>query len=529
MAGYYFPKCLLPVAQRPMLLRIIECWEDAVDQVVLVVNPGNEQILRTYVSTYYSGNAPVRFVVQPRPTGTYDAVRLALRSTSADRAILNWSDICLHATPIQAQDTAANIVLTTDLQDHCRWVFSDGQFSCRAGRPFSGGGVFGVMLLNNLSQAFRKDFCAVGGGETEILSAFDNRSFRNFTCEDFTDIGERSRYASADRVGDRMGGGASAPRAFGSGASIEFGESVVVKKFRDEQMRENEIGWYLAAGFPFLPKVHSTDPLTLERIDAEPCWQRLQRDPSPQTEAGVIRDLARLARTMHASRGRVRADVKSCQRQYLDKTIERLERVDVLFQGFNRSGFSVNSRELSNPLDMLRRHEPIVQNIYPDWFHFIHGDLQLSNSLIDDRDRLWLIDPRGSFGGTPLYGDALYDFAKLYYGFCGGYDLFSTGRNNFTVSGERSFAIDPLVPPAAVARRRELFAREIERTPYLRRGMAEIDLVHSLIWLSVADYMANDVLSSMYAYLHGTMLLTDALAAMKTLAELRCSPLSAAA
>ena len=525
MSNYCFPKCLLPVNQRPMLFRIIEVWKAIVDEVVLVHNPRNERILRQYLSTYYDGGLPIRFVLQPQPTGTYDAVRLGLQAAGAERVIVNWSDVCLREAPAAAHDTVGNLALTTDVGAHCRWVFRQQQFSCRERQPFTGGGVYGVFLLNDLENAFRADFRTESSGETEILAAFNGDCFHGMTFEEFTDIGDEKRYRPEDRLAIRD----ASTRAFGSRATIHLRDSVVVKDFSDEQMQANESNWYCAADFSFLPKVHSTKPLVLERLDAEPCWLRLERNPSQRLETEVLYRLSELARTIHSSRPSIPADARACQRQYLDKTIERLERVDFLFQDFNRNGVAVNGRTYPNPLDMLDRHASVVQAIFPTRFHFIHGDLQLSNSLIDRNGRLYLIDPRGCFGGTPLYGDALYDFAKLYYSFCGGYDVFSTGRNRVVADRDGGFSVSPLLPPHVLARRRELFERELRGVEYLGRGMAEIDIAHAIIWLSAVDYTANDVLSSMYAYLLGTMLLSDALAARSIARKPDSAFLSAAA
>jgi hypothetical protein len=424
--------------------------------------------------------------------------------------ILNWSDVCLNKVPAAAHDTAGNFVLTTDVGDHCRWVFRQGQYACRERQSFPGGGVYGVFLLNDLETAFRDGFRGEPSEEeTEILAAFKGASFHGLTVEEFTDIGDHKRYCLEDRLTTRD----ASTRAFGSRATIRLQESVVIKDFSDEQMHDNESNWYRAANFSFLPTVHSTKPLVFERLAAEPCWLRLERDPSPRLELEIIYRLSELARAIHTSRPSIAADARACQQQYLDKTIERLERVDFLFQDFNRNGISVNGRKYPTPRDMLARHAGAVQAIFPARFHFIHGDLQLSNSLIDGNDRLFLIDPRGCFGGTPLFGDALYDFAKLYYSFCGGYDTFSTGRNRFVADGNGGFIVSPLLPPHVSARRRVLFERELRSVEYLGRGMAEIDIAHAIIWLSAVDYTANDVLSSMYAYLLGTMLLSDALAA----------------
>jgi len=55
---------------------------------------------------------------------------------------------------------------------------------------------------------------------------------------------------------------------------------------------------------------------------------------------------------------------------------------------------------------------------------FIHGDLCLSNILFDPHNRIFkLIDPRGSFGTTSVYGDHHYDIAKLRHSFVGYYDF----------------------------------------------------------------------------------------------------------
>lgn len=53
----------------------------------------------------------------------------------------------------------------------------------------------------------------------------------------------------------------------------------------------------------------------------------------------------------------------------------------------------------------------------------VHGDLCLSNILYDLRaDIVKLIDPRGSFGRTGIFGDPRYDVAKLYHSTYGLYD-----------------------------------------------------------------------------------------------------------
>jgi hypothetical protein len=59
----------------------------------------------------------------------------------------------------------------------------------------------------------------------------------------------------------------------------------------------------------------------------------------------------------------------------------------------------------------------------------IHGDLCFSNILFDSKaSTAKMIDPRGEFGVPGIYGDPLYDLAKLSHSYAGGYDFIVTDR-----------------------------------------------------------------------------------------------------
>ena len=64
----------------------------------------------------------------------------------------------------------------------------------------------------------------------------------------------------------------------------------------------------------------------------------------------------------------------------------------------------------------------------------IHGDPSFSNSLVDKDNQIWLIDPRGSFGDTKIYGDRRYDWAKFYYSAVGNYDSMNSKKFSVKIS-----------------------------------------------------------------------------------------------
>jgi hypothetical protein len=53
------------------------------------------------------------------------------------------------------------------------------------------------------------------------------------------------------------------------------------------------------------------------------------------------------------------------------------------------------------------------------YYNLIHGDIHLGNILIDEKNNMYFIDPRGYFGESKLFGLFEYDYAKLFFGLSG--------------------------------------------------------------------------------------------------------------
>lgn len=75
----------------------------------------------------------------------------------------------------------------------------------------------------------------------------------------------------------------------------------------------------------------------------------------------------------------------------------------------------------------------------------VHGDLILSNILVDERDGVFkLIDPRGGFGEASIYGLQIYDWAKLAQSIFGRYEEIIAGEYEILGIDESvSFSRDP--------------------------------------------------------------------------------------
>jgi thiamine kinase-like enzyme len=136
-----------------------------------------------------------------------------------------------------------------------------------------------------------------------------------------------------------------------------------------------------------------------------------------------------------------------------------------------------------------------MPKLQPERFVPIHGDATFSNTVIDDKLRVWFIDPRGYFVKPGIFGDARYDFAKVFYSAVGGYDAFNRRKFKLYVDNETVEILmeEPLFANAA----REIFA------DYLGPDISKIEVLHGLIWLALTGYARDDVDSVIGAFYLG--------------------------
>jgi len=128
---------------------------------------------------------------------------------------------------------------------------------------------------------------------------------------------------------------------------------------------------------------------------------------------------------------------------YLGKTRKRLENMNApaeLLALVQHTGpITINGREVPNIPGLWNLLEKEVDRLAENVQGcVVHGDLCLSNILYDLRSRICkLLDPRGSFGASGIYGDPRYDVAKLYHSIYGLYDFITNDLFDVSIDGAR--------------------------------------------------------------------------------------------
>ena len=129
--------------------------------------------------------------------------------------------------------------------------------------------------------------------------------------------------------------------------------------------------------------------------------------------------------------------------------------------------------------------QEIFHKLNPKYFTPIHGDPTFSNSLIDKNLKVWYIDPRGYFAKPGIWGDPMYDFAKVYYSAVGGYDAFNRRKFKLHIDNETVEIIREESSFADIGK--EIFLE------YFGNNIGKIEILHGLIWLALSGYAKDDI------------------------------------
>jgi len=260
--------------------------------------------------------------------------------------------------------------------------------------------------------------------------------------------------------------------------------------------------WYdiaLSKGVCNIPKLYSTEPLRMERINGKNIYEYSNLPIGDKRE--ILRKLTDSLGQLH-SLERMPADTFSIREAYYGKTMARLSKIRDLVPFAGRRTITINGRECRNVYFYKRDMERRLEELRCESFAFIHGDCTFSNMMLKNDAEPVLIDPRGYFGYTEMYGDPNYDWAKLYYSVVGNYDRFNLKDFRLSI-GENDVKL------LIASNRWETL--ESDFFAFSGADPQTIKLLHAVIWLSLTTYAWQDYDSICGAFYNGLYYLEEIL------------------
>lgn len=280
-----------------------------------------------------------------------------------------------------------------------------------------------------------------------------------------------------------------------------------VIKLSDSARIHKEYNWYLEANkyIPeHLPQVvlkeisEEQSSLIMELIDGPNLFEYIQ-----DKEIGEIESLLQNLESMINSKlhnDNVATNLSDISKMYLEKPLKSIEYFYSKYLKYS-SELNINNRICKSPLTLLHEiYTELKDSLSSVTYTFIHGDLTLSNSIIDRNNKIYLIDPRGGFGDTVNYGDPRYDIAKLYYSLVGGFDSLNHHRFNLIQSAK---GYQYQIANKSTDSKEDLFWN------YFPKNKELIKFIHSTIWLSLIPHLEESREQTLTAFLNGTYLLNN--------------------
>lgn len=224
--------------------------------------------------------------------------------------------------------------------------------------------------------------------------------------------------------------------------SINHSKKLIIKSSNNVFKIKDEIQYYLNIPsniYSFFPRLLDYETnyksYTLEYI---PCdtLSEVFLDASISLEEGkeILKKLSNILLSMQYYKPETRINAALFHNFLIKKTIQRFKEL-TYYPFFNQlttlSTLIINDKPYKNFFELQKKFIKTMNCFLtkkPD-ISLIHGDFCLSNILYCPQTKtIKLIDPRGSYGVSGVYGHPYYDYAKLIQGFHGKYDNILNGK-----------------------------------------------------------------------------------------------------
>jgi len=460
------PKCLVSVRGKPLLYHLFEKFPTA--HFHIIGDYAFDQLEK-----YLQVNPPgVEFTLtQTNEKGTCSGISQALKAVPSDAELMiTWSDLIIGTMPeIEVEGNVPLVFISNAFT--CRWTQGeDGKLHEQPG-PNGIPGIFYVTRAEHFPEP-------PASGEFVKWFSRNVPVFETVLCNDLEELGD---FATIETQNDRAG----FSRFFNE---VKILENTVEKRAIDPNYSHligKEQDWYKSVrdlGFRRIPKIISTEPYVMERVKGQHAYQ--MTDLTEREKRAVLADYLDSLTNLHdlGVQGGSYDDVKET---YINKTIQRVESVSAIIPGYDQKSFTINGVKCRNIFTVDGIWDKLFNELNPSFFTPIHGDPTFSNSLVDKNLRTWFIDPRGYFAKPGIWGDPMYDFAKVYYSAIGGYDAFNRKKFKLHVDSE---TVEILMEDS-------LFASAGEEifTDYFGKDLYKIKILHGLIWLALSGYAKDDI------------------------------------
>lgn len=495
-----FPKILLPLHGKPSILSYdIDLFSKFDLKTYLVINKDYENMVRDYVK---NNNINVEIIVSTNQDGSANTLKEVKNKLPKSDTLLVWSDLILAESGLEIllynikERTADNLIVTRRGDYRLRVSTSNNILKVQ---DVKADGVCG-----NIPGIFYYKKRLSFGYDENLFSNFDYVNYLDLLNDDKITLDVVTFHGGITEFRDleiyknyytEYLNASSKTRYFNS-MSVNDDETVLTKRCINKEfdhLIEKEIEWYSIVkdkDLDCIPKIYKSDKenhsIEMEYLkDYIPIHQYLSSGFAKETYQEFFINYFNEVDKLHNSKIKEvsKLDIdQDCYKEFYDKVLERCDKISGMLIDYDREQL----KELLDKANQIILKEVLNQNLPFGIYHFTHGDLNGSNVLYNPKTKSFkFIDPRGYFGKTKMMGLKEYDYAKILY--ClSGYDHFNNEPYIFTKSYYET--------PTKIIDGTNI-PKELRKPVYF--------IMVSIIWISLAQYISQDIFKANIAYKFG--------------------------
>lgn len=517
----YVPKFLVNIGKETGFVEQIRYWKKYhLQSITVIVHSSYEKLVQAYYDLYFSDLETIAhdgdsFFAKELPfhiktvdvaNGSAHAIFSTCQHLDKQPVLFTWCDV-LPAEDFDVKQLNRGGPFAFTNYDHPNrydlvqtgkgWAHRELKI-----REDGRGGIFGIYYVSTYGEKPYED----GQDFADVLGSYSSDGYVNeVKISKIIDWGDKPKL-------ERTRATADGARSFNS---VEMHGDLVLKSAlnaQGETLIAREIRWYdelddigSAVRRPQHWKSHDSKSFVMSKVNGVPIWTLWPTLDDAGREM-VLKRLFEQLDLLHAERKFVGQDIvcRDIKLEAFDKLIARYDEIDAVVQAFGPVTW-VNGQHLKQPF----KPKSVIAALYAKLIKFyeheerhrlIHGDLQMSNSMINpDTLEITLIDPRGYFGKSDTFGVADYDIAKLLYSLSG-YDLFNYSKdfhlshNGLKHYDHGQWEMNFTIPKPNLGGCGLLLRQRFSEVHYLWLAV---------IWIGLAAYIRNDPVKSVAAHFHG--------------------------
>ena len=476
------PKCLVPIQNKPMIFHLFNKYPN---NEFIIIGDYKYDVLEKYLATFAKH---VNYkLIKATGTGNICGIKEALSYVDEnEKILLTWSDL-IFSDEFKPEELPSGNYVGLLEGSMCSWSFINGALDKVASDKF---GVAGCFLFEN--KKVLANIPEVGSFTTYLKeSKIPLTAMQMKGCPE---VGTLEALAKFKDTENRC-------RPYNK---MEFIENKVIKTGLTEEGKkliDREITWYkkmVEYGFNSIPKIHSFEPLTMEKIDGTNIFQA---ELSEAQKEKITDNLISSVNKMHDYEY-IKADKDDLIKEYYTKTIDRLNSIKNCIPFALDEYITINGEKLKNPIAFQSDFKKAVEEKLLDTvFCPIHGDCTLTNTMVDKNNDIYFIDARGYFGSHDVLGDIRYDWAKLYYSMSGNFDRFNVKEFKIEI---KENSVDFEIKSNGWE---SLTQKVLDNMKNCK--VEDIKFIHAIIWLSLASHCFEDYDSMCLAFYNGVELIKE--------------------